>query len=141
MPTKHLSLRLESETFDRLDQQSRRAGQSRSGLAKMLLEEGLRMDVHPGIMFRWGPAGRRPGLADGPDVWEVARVFRGLESAGEDIVRQSVELTGLTPQQIKTAIRYYADFREEIDDWIDRVDEEADRLEAAWRREQDILKR
>ena len=141
MPTKHLSLRLESETFDRLDQQSRRAGQSRSGLAKMLLEEGLRMDGHPGIVFRWGPAGRRPGLADGPDIWEVARVFRGLESADEDIIGQSVELTGLTPQQIKTAMRYYLEFREEIDNWMDRVDEEADRLEAAWRREQDTLKR
>src|SRR5688572_17898455 len=97
MPTKHLSIRLESETFDRLDQQSRQVGQSRSGLAKTLLEEDLRMEVHPGIVFRWGPAGRRPGLADGPDVWEVARVFRGLESADEDVIRQSVELTGLSP--------------------------------------------
>lgn len=89
------------------------------------------MDIHPGVVFRWGPAGRRPGLASGPDVWEVIRVFRGLESTGEEAIKQTAELTGLTPQQIRTAIRYYSDFRKEIDDWIDRVDEEADRLQAA----------
>ncbi|MSQ15260.1 MAG: hypothetical protein EXR50_05300 [Dehalococcoidia bacterium] len=99
------------------------------------------MDGHPGVVFRLGPAGRRPGLADGPDVWEVVRVFRGLDSAGEEAVRQTAKLTGLTPEQARTAIRYYLDFRQEIENWIDRLDEEADRLEAGWKREQDILKR
>lgn len=141
MPTRHLSIRLESETFDRLDQRSRRAGQSRSELAKTLLEEGLRMDSHPGIVFRSGPAGRRPALAAGPDVWEVIRVFRGLESSGEDTLKQTAERAGLSLGQARTAVRYYADFPEEIDAWIERVDEEAERLEAAWRREQEILNR
>lgn len=27
------------------------------------------MDEHPGIVFRSGPAGRRAGLAGGPDIW------------------------------------------------------------------------
>ncbi len=68
------------------------------------------MDIHPGTVFRWGPAGRRPGLADGSDVWEVARVCRGSKSVNEDVVRQAVGLTGLAPEQIMTAIRYYLDF-------------------------------
>ena len=139
--SRHLSLRLESGILDRLDAQSRRAGQSRSRLAKTLLEEGLRMESHPGIVFRAGPAGRRPGLAGGPDVWEVVRVFVGLEAKGEESLHRTAELTGLAPEQVRTALRYYADYREEIDNWLRRVDEEAERAEASWRREQDVLRR
>jgi hypothetical protein len=29
------------------------------------------MNAHPGIVCRDGPAGRRPGVVGGPDVWEV----------------------------------------------------------------------
>ena len=92
MPSRHLSLRLEDDTFEQLDNQSRQTGQTRSNLARTLLEEGLRMGAHPGIVFRPGPVGRRPGLASGPDVWEVAQVIRDLEVQGEDPVRKTAEL-------------------------------------------------
>lgn len=141
MPSRHLTLRLEPDTFERLDAQSRRAGQPRSELARTLLEEGLRMQAHPGIVFRSGPAGRRPGLAGGPDVWEVARVLRGVGAKGDDAVVRTAELTGLSPAQVRAALRYYAEYPREIDDWLRRVDEEADQAEAAWRREQDLLQR
>jgi hypothetical protein len=141
VPSRHLSVRLETAAFDRLDAHCRRSGQSRSQVAKTLLEEGLRMEAHPGIVFRSGPAGRRPGLAGGPDVWEVVRAFRGLESRGEDAVARLAVLTGLAPEQVRVALRYYADLRAEVDAWIDRVDEEAARAETAWRREQDLLAR
>ena len=83
----------------------------------------------------------RAGLAGGPDVWEVARVFRGVEARGEDAVVQTAELTGLAPAHVRTALSYYAEYREEIDDWIQRVDAEAVQAEATWRREQDLLRR
>jgi hypothetical protein len=139
MPSRHISFRLDGETFDRLDAHSRQTGQTRSHLAKTLLEEGLRMERHPGIVFRSGPGGRRPGLAAGPDVWEVIRVFNGVEAHGGEAVQQTAELTGLVPEHITTAVRYYAEYREEIDGWIRRVDEEAARAEAAWRRQQELL--
>jgi hypothetical protein len=91
-----------------------------------LQEEGLRMAAHPGIVFRDGPAGRRPALAHGPDVWEVARVIRGVQARGGHVIAESAELTGCTPSQIRSVVRHYTDYREEIDDWIRRVDEEAD---------------
>jgi hypothetical protein len=137
MASRHLSLRLERQTFDRLDAQSRRVGQTRSQVAKTLLEEGLRMESHPGIVFRSGPAGRRAGLVGGPDVWEVVRAFR----SGEASMENTAVLTGLSVEQVRTALRYYADHRDEIDDWLARVDEEASRAEAAWRAEQDLLRR
>lgn len=139
MSSRHLSLRLESGTYDRLEVESQRTGQSRSQLAKTLLEEGLRMEAHPGIVFRSGPAGRRPGIAGGPDIWEVVRVFEGVDAQGEELLRRTAESTGLTPEQVRIALRYYADYRDEIDDWIRRVDEESARSEAAWRRERDLF--
>lgn len=140
MTTRHLSLRIDSDTFDRLQTRSRQAGQTVSHLAKTLLEEGLRMESHPGIVFRPGPAGRRPGLVGGPDVWEVIRVFTGIDARGEDAVRETASLTGLTAEEVRRAAQYYADYRDEIDDWVRRVDEEATRAEAAWERQQDLLR-
>ena len=42
-----------------------------SSIGERQIDEGLRMEAHPGIVFRNGPSGRRAGLAAGPDVWEV----------------------------------------------------------------------
>ncbi len=141
MSTRHLSLRIDSEIFDRLQARSRQAGQTLSHVAKTLLEEGLRMEAHPGIIFRPGPAGRRPGLIAGPDIWEVVRVFTGVDAGGGDeAVRQAAMLTGLTPEQVRIAARYYADYPDEIEEWIRRMDDEAERAEASWQRQQDLLR-
>jgi hypothetical protein len=139
VPSRHLSIRLEADTFRRLDAQSRRSGQTRSRTAQTLLEEGLRMESHPGVLFRSGPAGRRPGLVGGPDLWEVVRVFRGIESCGEEAVRRTATLTGLSEDQVRVALRYYAALPAEIDAWIARLDEASAEGEATWSRECELL--
>lgn len=139
MPTHHLSLRVESDTLERLEAQSRQTGQSRSGLAKVLLDEGLRMAAYPGIVFRSGPAGRRPGLAGGPDLWEIVRVFQGLDVKGDQALHQLAELTALGLEQVRIALQYYAEYRDEVDEWIRRVDAEASQAEAAWHRARRLL--
>lgn len=140
MSSRHLSVRLKAATFARLDAESRRTGQSRSQLAQQLLDEGLRTAAHTGITFRSGPVGRRPGLIGGPDVWEVARIFKGISDRSDDAIQQMAELADLSPQQVRVALRYYSEYPQEIDAWIQRVDEEAAQAEAAWRREQALLK-
>ena len=140
MPSRHLSLRLDTDILDRLDAESRRSGQSRSQVAKTLLEEGLRMAAHPGIVFRDGPAGRRPCLAGGPDVWEVARVLRASAAEGDQAVERTAQLAGLTTPQVRTALRYYAAYSDEIEAWLTRIDEEAERAEEGWEREQQLLR-
>lgn len=135
--SQHLSVRVDEEVLERLDSESRRIGRSRSWLAKQLLDEGLRMERHPGIVFRTGPAGRRAGLMSGPDVWEVVRAAVGDENTREDVA----ERMGLTYEQVGVALRYYAEHRDEIASWIRMVDEEAERAEADWRREQELLAR
>jgi hypothetical protein len=137
----HLSIRVDDSIIERLDIESRRLDKSRSDLAKTLIDEGLRMLAHPGIVFRPGPAGRRPGLACGADIWEVSRVIRALAGTSDTWVDQVSELTSIPPDDVVTAWRYYSAYRDEIDAWIQWVDDEAERAEAAWLREQALLTR
>ena len=139
--SRHLSVRVGEDLFEQLEAQSRRSGQSRSAVAKQLLEEGLRMEQHPGIVFRSGPGGRRAGLIGGPDVWEVVGAIRGGDGGDADSLERIGERTGLAADQVGTALRYYADYTDEVADWIRRVEEEAERAEARWRREQALLGR
>lgn len=128
-----LSVEVDTETFAHLDRRSREVGQTPTRLATTLLEEGLRMEEHPGIVFRPGPSGRRAGLAGGPDVWEVARVFQGADQLDGEIIQRAAALTGLEPTLVVTALRYYLDYKDEIDTWIRRLDAEALKAEASWR--------
>jgi hypothetical protein len=91
------------------------------------------------VIFRDGLAGRRAGLAGGPDVWEVIGGLVGGDVAVADRINRAVELFGLSPQQVGAALDYYADFTTEIDDEIAANLAAAEEAEAAWRRRQDLL--
>jgi hypothetical protein len=139
VPTKHVSFRLDSEIFERLDRRGRQIGRRRPELINRYIDEGVRMDDHPGIVFRSGPAGRRPALVDGPDVWEVIRVVRNVEATGDQAIEEAAQWLGLRRQQVDVALAYYAEYTGEIDDWIARLDEEAARARAIWERRQSAL--
>lgn len=136
--SRHLSVRVTEDLFAQLDAQSRTSGRSRSAVAKQLLEEGLRMVEHPRIVFRSGPAGRRPGLMNGPDVWEVVRAFPSGRLEQEQLAEVGAR-TGLAPELVADALRYYADYPDEVDEWIRRVEAETERAEAGWRRAQELF--
>src|SRR5947199_10485302 len=120
--TAMLSIRMPDETREQLEATAEVHGETRSALMQRYIEEGLRMDQHPGIVFRPGPAGRRPAVEGGPDVWEVIRVVRNAPESGEASIRAAAEWLGLAPRKVEAALSYYADHRDEIDAWIDRVD-------------------
>lgn len=117
------------ELHERLTRAASGKPESRSRLAARLIEEGLRMDAHPGVVFRGGPGGRRAALVGGPDVWEIARVLREVPGPGEERVRHTAELTDLPVHAVRSAARYYREFPEEIDHWIEAVDREAEESE------------
>lgn len=97
------------------------AGISRQDLARRYVVEGQRMDAHPAIVFRDGPAGRRAALAAGADVWQVvegAKAFVGLAPAAA--VQRTAEWLRLSPALVQAAISYYADHRDEIEALIRR---------------------
>ena len=135
MASKHLTIRMDPDSFDRLDRESRRQRVTRSELARTLLEEGLRMEAHPGIVFRDGPAGRRPGLRNGADVWEVVGAFPP-DKVTEAGIAHVVKTMALGEWQVRDAMRYYFEFQDEIDAWMRMVEEEAERAKAIWLREQ-----
>lgn len=139
MATRTFSARWQAAVVDDLARRSAAAGTSKSRLAERYVEEGLRADEHPGIVFRGGPAGRRAALAAGPDVWEVVATMRGADAKGEEAISVVAGILDLTIQQVRTALRYYGAFTEEIDQRIRRNVEEAEAAEAAWRREQAAL--
>jgi uncharacterized protein (DUF433 family) len=131
---KPFSIRMSARTLARLDSGAKRRGEAKARTAGRLIEEGLRMEDHPGILFRDGPAGRRAALAGGPDVWEIVETLRGTGLTGEQAIAATAEWGNLSHAQVRMAVRYYADFREEVDERIAHNRAEADRQQAAWER-------
>lgn len=138
MASRHLTLRLDEAALEHLDREARRSGQTRSQLARTLIEEGLRMREHPGIVFRAGALGRRPAIAGGPQIWWIVSILRTLGLGTKNLEERTVELTERPPEEVSIALRYYAAYPEELDAFIDRNNEEGERAYAEWLREQSI---
>jgi hypothetical protein len=136
---RQFSARLDASVLDRLERRGARAGLNKSRLAERYIDEGIRMEDHPGIVFRDGPTGRRAGLVGGPDLWEVIAAVRANKLDGEAALVAAAEWGSLSVAQVRTAVRYYAEFRQELDERIARNIEEADAAEQRWRREQNAL--
>ena len=133
-------IRIESDTLDALRERSVQTGEPIVRLAQRYIDEGMRLDRHPGIVFRNGPAGRRPVVVGGPDVWEVVAAARSAPERGDVLVGALSSRVGVSPEKIRSAVRYYAEYPDEIDRWITAVEEEADRLEQALERERRLLR-
>lgn len=143
MERQHLSIELDGALLNMLDEHGREEGESRDEAAARLLEEGLRMAKHPWIFFRTEPAGRRPVLMGGPDVWIVARLFRDLPLDSEEAVERAADhaialLTHVPRHIMLAAIHYYIDYHDEIDEWLRILDEGAERAEAEWLRKREL---
>lgn len=129
--TTPFSARLDARLVERLKALSARDGVSASQLAERYIDEGLRAEEFPGIVFRRGPAGRRAGLVGGPDVWEVLRDLRGAKDAGvADAVSHVAAASELSDGQVRLAAAYYAAYADEIDARLAAEEELAERLRA-----------
>jgi hypothetical protein len=135
-----LSIRFDPALLDRLRRRARgMPGGSVSGLAQRLVDEGLRMAEHPGIIFKDGPSGRRAALAYGPDVSEIVTFLREIDERGPDAVAAAVEMLNLSESMVRAAIHYYAAYPDEIDAEIEQANAESRSAEAAWETEQRLL--
>jgi hypothetical protein len=97
------------------------------------------MSDYPGIVFRDGPAGRRAALAGGPDVWEVIETLKGTRQRGEKAIEATAAWGNLVPAQVRLAVRYYGDFRDEIDERIRLNQQEAEHQRAGWERAREAI--
>jgi uncharacterized protein (DUF433 family) len=130
------SFRFADSLLSALEGRARDLGESASALAERYLDEGLRRDAHPLVVFRDGAAGRRPTLA-GTRV-DVAQIIDTLQAADKD-VEDTAAYFDLPVGYVRAAVRYYADYRDEVDAWRERLQAIAEREREAWEREQAVL--
>jgi hypothetical protein len=138
--TTPLSIRFDAGLLARLRRRARSVpGSSASALAQQLIDEGLRMADHPGVIFKDGPSGRRAALAYGPDVWEVIKFLREVDERGPAALDAAAEVFAADAARIATAVSYYGNYRDEIDAEIAAADEASVRAEEAWRIQQQLI--
>jgi hypothetical protein len=135
-----LSIRFDDGILARLRRRAAAmTGASTSALAQRLIDEGLRMADHPGILFKDGPSGRRASLAYGPDVWEVIKFLHEIDERGPAALEAAAETFATDPGRIATAVSYYGEYPREIDAEILAADEASVRAEEAWRVRQQLI--
>ena len=137
-----VSIRFSDEpVHSKLKEHAKRRRVSLSSVAERLIDEGLRAEANPSVIFRDGPAGRRPVLIGGPEVADVVGAIVGGDVPVEERRERAAQLMGLSLAQIDAALAYYADYSDEIDTWLGERAEAAAQAEAAWQRQQEVLSR
>ena len=122
------SVRFEQPVTNRLAAYvARHPGATRSSVAARYVDEGLRMDEHPGILFREGPSGRRATVAGGPDVWEVVRTVKAARTAephlaDTELIAMIEDNTGVPRRMIHIALSYWSAYPDEVEALIDHAD-------------------
>lgn len=135
-----VSIRFSDEpVHERLRDAARRQNIAVSTLAERLIDEGLRSDAHPLVVFRLGPAGRRALLVGGPEVVDVIGAIVGGDVPVAERRSRAAELLGISDLLVDAALAYYAEFTDEIDEALAERRRVADAAEAAWRRQQSLL--
>jgi hypothetical protein len=135
-----LSVRFDEQVLERLRRRARAVpGLTPSGLAQRLVDEGLRMSEHPGIVFKDGASGRRAALAFGPDVWEVVTFLRQVAERGDEAIAAAAEVLAVPESRVRSALHYYAAYPGEIDAEVDQAEAESALAEAAWEAERRLL--
>jgi uncharacterized protein (DUF433 family) len=110
----HRSFRFDPAVLERLEQRARQTGLTQTALVERYVDEGLRHDDHPGVVFVDEPAGRRARVAGtGLDVWEVVETVQ--DNSGS--IAEAAAYLAVPERMVLDAMRYYADFPHEIDTW------------------------
>ena len=94
------------------------------------------MQAHPGVIFVATVAGeRRAALSAGPQVWTVAEAWLQHDK-DERTAALVADALGLSDVDVETALAYWADYKDEIDDLVSRHHASQDEALAAWERRQ-----
>lgn len=139
------SIRFEEAVLDQLSRfVAEHPGLSVSTAVNQLVDEALRMERHPGVLFREGPTGRRAVLIGGPDVWEVIRAVKVARAAASQRSRDALlddvaENTGVSRRLIDLAIEYWSAYPDEVESRITAANKAAQEAEERWRRQNEML--
>src|SRR5664279_3785354 len=101
------SFRLPEDLLERLEQEAASSGTSTTSLVAALLDEGIKTRRFPGVVYLDGPTGRRAGLVNGHDIWEVIRAIREDGEQGEKRLKAVAESGDLSLPQVRLAVDFY----------------------------------
>lgn len=133
-----VNTRVPRRVKDDLTALSRRRNIEESELARTLLDEALRREKHPGIVFRATAVGREAAI-EGRRLY-VWQVMQTVWSSGGD-VDQAAQFLGLRSDQVRAAIGYCAEYRDEIEALVTLNQEESERYRQEWERQREVLRR
>jgi hypothetical protein len=139
MAPRSTSFRLSDTARRRLAERAEREGTSSTQLLERLILEGIDALDHPGIVHRGPSAARRAALTAGPDVWEVIARLQSLSGHEEARIAALADETDLHPREIRRAIEYAAEHREEIERLVVRNKETLERSRLAAEQRQTLL--
>jgi uncharacterized protein (DUF433 family) len=131
-----IAFRFSRVTVARLKQRAQDTHAPQTALAERYIEEGLRHDEHPLIYFRGGEAGRRPALLG--TRLDVADVVTTIRQNGNS-VGEAADYLEVPIAHVEACLHYYADYKDEIDAWIERSHAIAERERERWQRRQQAL--
>jgi uncharacterized protein (DUF433 family) len=131
-----VAFRFSVATIERLRQRARDTHAPQTTLAERYIEEGLRSDEHPLVYFRDGATGRRPALFG--TRLDVAQIIATIRQNANS-VEETAEILEIPASHVEACVRYYADYKDEIDTWIERSNAIAERERERWRRRRQAL--
>jgi uncharacterized protein (DUF433 family) len=133
---KQVGLRFHAGTLAELDEQVRLRGESRQDVVERYVQEGMRHDKHPLIYFLDASSGRRAAvLGTRLSVSDVVTTIRQADGSAED----AAEVLDLPASHVQAAVRYYAEYRAELDEEIERDALAAEREHELALREREAL--
>jgi uncharacterized protein (DUF433 family) len=134
---RQFSIRVAAPVFEQIERRAVELNESRNALVERYIAEGVKMDEHPEIYFRDGAMGRRAAvIGTRMDVWQVMETIRNADNSPDE----AADYLGLPVSKVRAAVRYYAVNRDEVDEFAARAAAVADRGQAAWRAEEEILR-
>lgn len=131
-----LAFRVRPETIERLRERAHELRVTQTELVERYIEEGIRLDRHPLIYFRDGAGGREPAMFG--STLRVRTVIETVRQNGNSL-EETADYLGQPAHLIAACVAYYADYQQEIDEAIADANAFAEREEARWRREQQLL--
>lgn len=135
-PKQSIAFRFDRGTVAHLKERARETRAPQTALAERYIEEGLRHDEHPLIYFRDGEAGRRPALLG--TRLDVADAMSTIRQNGNS-VEEAADYLEIPVEHVEACLRYYTDYKDEIDAWIERSLAIAQRERERWQRRRQAL--
>lgn len=130
------SFRFARSLVDALQERAGARGESANALAERLIDEGLRREEHPLMVFRDGAAGRRAAIVGTRlDVWQVIDTLR----ASSNSVAETATYFEIPEAWVQAAVRYYAAYPQEVERFAERVRAASEREHELSQRQQALL--